>query len=104
MQADNGTIGQSLGRLFGYTAQIKKASGENYQMDIMQGSTVIASYTGDISAYANKGNSVAANQTAVSFDVTDGDKTTTVELKFGDFINFEEITTGSVLYVNGDGV
>lgn len=104
LQADNGTIGQSLGSLFGYTAQIKKASGENYQMDIMQGSTVIASYTGDISAYANKGNSVAANQTAVSFDVTDGDKTTTVELKFGDFINFEEITIGSVLYVNGDGV
>lgn len=104
LQADNGTIGQSLGSLFGYTAQIKKASGENYQMDIMQGSTVIASYTGDMSAYANKGNSVAANQTAVSFDVTDGDKTTTVELKFGDFINFEEITTGSVLYVNGDGV
>lgn len=103
LQAASGTKTADLATLFGYTAQIKKASGENYRMDIMQGSTVVASYTGGMSAYANKENSVAAKQVAVSFEINDGDKTTNVELTFGDFIDFNRFETGSnLMYNNAD--
>ena len=106
LQADSGTVGKTLAELFNYTAQVSKVSGGNYQVNIVDQGTgaIVNSYVGSMSDYANKENSVAANQVAVSFEINDGDKTTNVELKFGDFIDFDGFETGANLYYNGTAV
>lgn len=92
LQADSGTVGKTLGSLLGYTgARLKSLGTGYYQIDLLQGSTVAASFTSAKSDFFAQENGVAAAQKAVSLEINDGSKTTTVDLKLGDILNFAQI-------------
>ena len=92
LQADSGTTGKTLGSLLGYTgARLKSLGTGYYQIDLLQGSTVAASFTSAKSDFFAQENGVAAAQKAVSLEINDGSKTTTVDLKLGDILNFAQI-------------
>ena len=92
LQADSGTVGKTLGSLLGYTgARLKSLGTGYYQIDLLQGSTVAASFTSAKSDFFAQENGAAAAQKAVSLEINDGSKTTTVDLKLGDILNFAQI-------------
>lgn len=89
------TNDSNLGSILGITSTVKmqwQGGGTQITMKVKQDGSQVASTT---AATANFYNGTYANKTLFSFDISDGDNTATVDVTYGDVINFAGMRTDS---------
>lgn len=89
----------NLADVFGLSMTVKKANGDNYTVQVKDGSTVIGTQKGG-RAYFTAG--TGAEQNLFSFEIGDGTNSSTVDVSFGDIIDYTAFRdNGYILMVNG---
>ncbi|MBR2142396.1 flagellar filament capping protein FliD [Anaerovibrio sp.] len=88
----------NLADIFGLNSTIRKTSTNGYSLRVLDGSTEIGSQSGNRAYYANGTDS---SQTLFSFKISDGTDSTTVDVSYGDIVDYSAfVDNGYNLKVN----